>query len=137
MNEENLNTFSEPEQSLQPESSPTPEPSEAEKNEPKPALVINVHSWWTPIAAIVALVVGLLAGYYVHPLIVANQTSQPTVVASSSPVAEAELTIEPTIDPTESAARKQQIMSFLVENTKHFKGEANSPVTMIEFSDYQ
>ena len=133
MNENNLIPFSEPEQSIQPESSPTPEPSEVGQNEPKPALVINVHSWWTPIAAIVALIVGLLVGYYGRPLIVTNQTSQPTPVASASPVAE----VEPTIDPTESAARRQQIMSFLLENIKHFKGDPASPVTMVEFSDFQ
>ena len=28
-------------------------------------------------------------------------------------------------------------MEFLVSNTQHFKGDANAPVTMIEFSDLQ
>ena len=139
MDENNLPPSSEPEQSIQSESSPTPDPSEGEQNEPKPALVINVHSWWTPIAAIVALIIGLLAGYYARPLIVANQTSQPTPAASASPVTSASpvAEVEPTIDPTESAARRQQIMSFLLENIKHFKGDPASPVTMVEFSDFQ
>jgi hypothetical protein len=45
-----------------------PEETDTEE-EKKPALVINIHSWATPIAGLVMLVVGLLAGYFLRPLI--------------------------------------------------------------------
>jgi protein-disulfide isomerase len=40
---------------------------------------------------------------------------------------------QPTMDPE----TRKQLMDYLVSNVKHFKGDANAPVTLIEFSDFQ
>ena len=116
-----------------------PEQSE----EKRPALVINIHSWATPIVAAVALVLGLLIGYLARPALPSIASKDAPAVASnptaatdqSSTVAEI-----PQGAPTESidqAATRQQVMDFLTGLTKHFKGDPAATVTMIEFSDYQ
>ena len=102
----------------------------------KPALIINVYSWATPIAAMVMLVLGLVAGFYAYPLfedrvdsvpIVANPTSAPDTAA-----------IQPT--PTDAAAAATaaaSMMDYIVQNTNHFIGSEDAQVTIIEFSDFQ
>jgi len=35
------------------------------------------------------------------------------------------------------AAANADLMKFLTENTRHYKGDPNAAVTIIEFSDYQ
>ncbi len=32
---------------------------------------------------------------------------------------------------------QQQAMEYLISQTRHFKGDPDAPITMIEFSDYQ
>ncbi len=108
----------------------------------KPALTVIIQSWWTPALVVVALVVGLLAGYFGHPLLAKDsQPTQPVVVVNtpvpsdptgqlSSPTA----TVNPTIAAIDST---EKLMAYLVQNTTHFKGDPNATVTIIEFSDYQ
>src|SRR5512139_2483492 len=99
----------------------------------KPALTVVLQSWWTPAAALIMLVVGLLAGYFGRPLVEKSATAQITPVATTSAAPGS-----PTVDPTIAAIdSKEKLMALLVENTTHFKGDPNAPVTMIEFSDYQ
>jgi hypothetical protein len=108
----------------------------------KPALTVVIQSWWTPALAVVALVVGLLAGYFGRPLIAKDlQTGEP-VAAVNTPVATtpADLVTVPTItvDPTIAAiSSKEEFMAYLVSQTAHFQGDPNAAVTLIEFSDYQ
>jgi hypothetical protein len=113
-----------------------PEPGQAETEsevkpeviteaEPRrPSVVINVYSWATPIVGVIMLAVGLLAGYFGRPMIAPK--AEPTVPAAAVQSA----------NPTEEAQR-QEMMTFLVGQVKHFKGDPNAPVTIIEFSDYQ
>jgi len=98
--------------------------SVAEEKPRRPAVIINVYSWATPILGVLMLVVGLLAGYFGRPMIASK--AEPTVPAAA---------VQST-NPTEEAQR-QEMMTFLVGQVKHFKGDANAPVTIIEFSDYQ
>jgi hypothetical protein len=104
----------------------------------KPAIVINVHSIWTPILAVIMLAVGLLGGYFIRPLI-PRVTSGNTAVSTEAVVAQspAQAQNTPAPQPTMSAADKQKLMDALIKQTRHFKGDANAPVTIIEFSDFQ
>jgi len=106
--------------------------------EEKPALVINVRSIWTPILAVIMLVVGLVAGYFLRPYIPGGTTGN-TAVSTEPVVAQsagqAQSTSAP--QPTMSATDKQKLMDALIKQTRHFKGDPNAPVTIIEFSDFQ
>ena len=106
----------------------------------KPALTVVIQSWWTPALAVVALVVGLLGGYFGRPLVnkpeattpIAAVTTQVSSVSTGQPAAPTS-----TVDPTLIADSQKQLMDYLVSNTIHFQGDPNAKVTIIEFSDYQ
>jgi hypothetical protein len=97
----------------------------------KPALTVVIQSWWTPALALITLVVGLLGGYFGRPLINQENTGSVAVVTQSA--------VNPTatIDATQQAITAQQVMTSLISQTKHFQGDPNATVTLIEFSDYQ
>ena len=102
-----------------------------------PALTINVQSWTTPIVGLVMLVIGLLAGYYLRPLTLAQAstttTNAPIVVVTPPAVI-------PTADPpsgTAQSAAQQSLMDSLIPKVRHFIGNPNAPVTIIEFADFQ
>jgi hypothetical protein len=118
----------------------------------KPALTVVINSWWTPALAVIMLVVGLLAGYFIHPLLDKDADPTGAIAAATTPVDTSPVETIPaastpqvqisvptsTVNPTMAAITNQeQLMAFLVSNTRHFKGDAEAPVTMIEFSDYQ
>jgi hypothetical protein len=94
--------------------------------ENKPAFIINFYSWATPIVGIVMLVIGLAAGYFGRPLLTPN-AKQP----------EAQVTAPVVSLPDEAPQSAEEMMEFLVSQVRHFRGDANAPVTMIEFSDFQ
>lgn len=78
------------------------------------------------------LAIGLLGGYFGRPLLLPQP---PATVASSQSGA---------ASPAEAAAGSQdqpanpdELMAFVVSQTRHFKGDPNAPVTIIEFSDFQ
>lgn len=43
----------------------------------------------------------------------------------------------PLVLPAQSASGKGDVIDLLVSQTRHFKGNANAPITMLEFSDFQ
>ena len=99
-------------------------PLEAQKT---PAITISIQSWATPIVGILMLVLGLLVGYYVRPLM-PNQSQSEASVNSESPV------VIPTAD---NSAAQQKLVETVLAKTRHFKGDSNAPVTIIEFADFQ
>jgi len=101
-----------------------------EENKPSSALTINIQSWWTPIVGGVLLVVGLLAGYFIRPMITPDAI---TDAGGSSSIPAPTTAPQPTVDPE----TRKQLMDFLLPQVKHFKGDSNAPVTLIEFSDFQ
>jgi uncharacterized protein involved in exopolysaccharide biosynthesis len=114
---------------IQPEETPPPEDKPA-------ALTLVIQSWATPIVGIVMLVVGLFGGYYLRPVLLPTSTSVALVEeTASSDAGDAPNTI-PTPD-TERAVQQQELMTAVVERTRHFRGDPDAPVTIIEFSDFQ
>ncbi len=99
----------------------------------KPALTVVIQSWWTPALAVIALVVGLLAGYFGRPLINKNTPADNGVAELVTPPAAQTASPTATIDPQQV----QQIMASIVAQTTNFMGDPNATVTLIEFSDYQ
>jgi uncharacterized protein YneF (UPF0154 family) len=95
--------------------------------------VLNFYSWWIPIVGVVMLLVGLVGGYFLRPLVPGTQTAeQPTENPSEVSSLQTQAP-QPTMDPE----TRKQLMDYLLPNVKHFKGDANAPVTLLEFSDFQ
>jgi hypothetical protein len=113
----------------------------AVSNDKKPALTVVIQSWWTPALAVLALVVGLLIGYFGRPLMNNSSETVADIAAVTTPAGNAAVdqptSPTPTMDPTAIADNQKQLMDYLVSNTIHFKGDPNALVTIIEFSDYQ
>jgi len=107
---------------------------------PKPdnkpaAFTFVIQSWATPIVGIVMLIVGLFGGYYLQSVL----TSTPMPVATVEEVSTSSTGIVPTTVPisdAERAAQQAELMTAVVERTRHFRGDPNAPITIIEFSDF-
>ncbi len=108
------------------EAVPPDELQSTEHEAQPPALTINIHSWATPIIGIVMLVIGALAGFYARPVVLGQS---PESASGASPVVAI---------PTEDRSEEQQrLMASLIPSVRHFIGDANAPVTIIEFGDFQ
>ena len=100
------------------------ETEEIQEIQPKkqPAIIINIQSWATPVVGVLMLLIGLLAGYYGRPLI--GKPDQQATVPQS-------------IAPSQAGAGNEELMAYLVSQTRHFTGNPDAPVTLIEFGDFQ
>lgn len=104
-------------------------PNETQTVEPEvqqPALTINIHSWATPIVGIIMLVIGSLAGFYARPAVLGQL---PQSASKENPAV-----VVPTADQSEA---QQQLMASLIPKVRHFLGDPNASVTIIEFGDFQ
>jgi hypothetical protein len=100
----------------------------------KPALTIVIQSWATPLLAVLMLIIGLAGGYFGRPLLDRNKTAGAPVTVSTTEE------VQPTTDPAAAAtaeARGQQLLDAVVSQTRHWLGDENAPVSIIEFSDFQ
>jgi len=110
-----------------------PEETETKNN----ALTINIQSWATPIVGVIMLIIGLLAGYFIRPLLPSIATSEPTPVAAVPATQGVASSTETAAQATDQPANLQELMDFLLPQVKHFQGDPNAPVTILEFSDFQ
>lgn len=81
--------------------------------------------WLVIVVGVAMLLVGGVLGYvgrgvYGPEAVAANATSSAVAVAIQT-----------------RAAANKEVMTMLIGETRHFKGDANAPVTIIEFSDFQ
>ncbi|MBC8335913.1 MAG: hypothetical protein ISR59_05420 [Anaerolineales bacterium] len=91
----------------------------------QPAVTISIQSWATPIVGAVMLILGLLGGYYGSPLI-GGEKEQAAVPRLSAP-AQAE-------GPGDG---NQELMEYLLSQIRHFRGDPNASVAVVEFGDFQ
>lgn len=112
------------------------------------------------ITLVVGLALGFLAGFVGRPYLASRSPAllarvpsepSPASVAPSASGAQAAptpasagaanaSTTDTTASSADTAARQaatKQLMDMLISQTRHFKGDPNAPVTMIEFSDFQ
>jgi hypothetical protein len=101
-------------------------PEEQTAKPEKTALTIHVHSWATPIVGFLMLIIGLLGGYFIRPAV-----SPLLSKATLTPTASAE------VNSGDTSASQPGLKDYVVAQTTHFMGDANAPVTVIEFSDFQ
>lgn len=109
-------------------------PQEAAPERETSALTITIQSWATPLIGVVMLAVGLLGGYFGRPLVAPGP--------DTAAVSDVEITPEPvediSVSPDEDReAQKVAVMESLLGETRHFRGDEDAPVTIIEFSDFQ
>lgn len=102
---------------------------------------------------------GIVVGYFSRPLITAQATNLAvhqeatasveetggqvvggTAQRTPSPRPPAAPAAQPDIAPTQppmSGANRRALMDSVVAGTRHFQGDPNAPVTIVEFSDFQ
>jgi protein-disulfide isomerase len=102
------------------------------QTQPKAAFTIIVHSWATPIVGGLMLVIGLLGGYFGRPLL----NTQPLAITTPSQQGVALPTVAPA-NPSAQPVDPEEVMALVISQTRHFKGNPDAPVTIIEYSDYQ
>jgi uncharacterized protein HemX len=85
----------------------------------------NRNSMSMVVVGLIALVIGAFLGYVGR-----GQFGPEAQAAKATASAEAMLAAT-------RQASSAELMNYLRDNTRHFKGDANAPVTIIEFSDFQ
>lgn len=83
------------------------------------------RNWPIILVGVAMLLVGLAAGY------VGRGVIGPEAVAAKATAQAVAVAVQ-----TRAAANKEA-MNMLIGATRHFRGDANAPVTIIEFSDFQ
>ena len=85
----------------------------------------NSRIWMTIIVGLAMLVVGLFLGYF------GRGKFGPEAGAARGTATSAAAAVQ-----TRSASN-QEAMNMVISETRHWKGDPNAPVTLIEFSDFQ
>lgn len=104
-----------------------PQTESPEEQPARAALTITIQTWATPVIGLVMLVLGLLGGYFLRPLISPGGTG-------SLPEAQTSTTGTQTQSSPED---REALMAALVPGVRHFIGDPDAPITLIEFSDFQ
>jgi len=96
------------------------------------AFTIVIHSWATPIVGVFMLAVGLLGGYILRPLV-----SPQSPASSASPKSTETSSPGVSANDQNQLSNPEELMAAVVAQTRHFKGDPEAPVTIIEFGDFQ
>ncbi len=115
---------------------------EEEDEEEKPRRVrVRTRTNWllTAVVGLGMLVLGGMGGYLAH-----SAQTAPSIEKLASLEREATVTAATAATVTAQQKAQQQptpdmkaILAQLVAQTRHFKGDAKAPVTILEFSDFQ
>ena len=85
------------------------------------------------VLVVLAFSLGIIIGY------LAWGRTPPTSVAAANPVAvkTSDLTAPASIPTADQTAAKKNLMAAVLPKVRHFQGNANAPVVIIEFADFQ
>jgi hypothetical protein len=86
---------------------------------------VSSRNWSTLIAGAAMLLIGLVLGY------IGRGALGPEAMATRGTATAAASAVQT------RAASNQAVMDLLIGETRHFKGDPNARVTLIEFSDFQ
>jgi protein-disulfide isomerase len=93
------------------------------------------------LALITTLVIGGIIGYGLGLSQAAQNPEVVVVTATPDPQAIIQATPSPTSPPaaddSNDAAPTPSIMDLLLADARHFQGNADAPVTIVEFSDFK
>ncbi len=81
--------------------------------------VARLNPWTT---LVVGLAMGMLAGFFGRPLVTPRPLNDSAAAAVEAPG---------------QAVEPPAVMAAVMTQTRHFKGDAKAPVTVIEFGDFQ
>lgn len=91
----------------------------------QPAITIVFESWSIPIVGLLMLLIGGFAGYNLR-LQSDPQTNQSVVSPQLQQNSQQRL-----------GGNQEDLMDYVISQTRHFRGAPDAPVTMIEFGDFQ
>ena len=93
------------------------------------------------IGAIIGYGLGLVQAGQEPALVVVTATPNPQSVAqnvpSSTPLPQDDTAPDTDADAANNSRPTPTIMDFLLSDARHFQGDADAPVTIIEFSDFK
>ncbi len=95
---------------------------------------VNPFFLWSTLAAtFVSFVAGVALGFLGRPLLVPDKTVVEEkiveVVVTATPIAQA--------TPTAASNEPPSIMDFVMSDARHIQGQADAPITIVEFSDFK
>ena len=97
----------------------------SEKRNKQPALTIVFESWSIPIIGLAMFLIGMFAGYNFRQ----NDSTQNTISAAGTQSLQ-----QP---PAQLGRSNEEVMEYVLAQTRHFQGDPDAPVTLIEFGDFQ
>ena len=97
----------------------------------------NIKPWSLALILVITFVVGLAIGFLGRPVVMPPQEVVVTVVVTpdTPAVAQAKATPEPETGAGQAAT--PTIMDFILADARHFQGDPNAPITLVEFSDFR
>ena len=121
----------------QPQPEETPQPEAEKRRTRRP-----VGGWpLTILLCLNMLVLGIIGGFLGRPLITGPERvlGLQTVVpgGGAQGAAQAAATTPVPADPSAQATAQVKLRDAAAATTRHFIGEANAPITIIEFADFQ
>jgi hypothetical protein len=87
----------------------------------------------TALVALITLLVGIALGYSARPMLDPAPAPTPVVIVVT-PAPNTDANAAAALTPT---TKRATLLDAVIAQTRHFKGNTNAPVTIIEFGDFQ
>jgi protein-disulfide isomerase len=103
----------------------------------------SIKPFYQILILVIVFAAGLVLGFFGRPMVMPAEEVVVTVEVTSEAVVQATAMPQPTTAPAETGTETNEagptptIMEFILSDTRHFLGDPNAPVTLIEFSDFR